>query len=94
MAGKRKKTADSKLRSLGVRVPEETWEILDIACMLRGSKSMQELIAPMVVEFASELAKEAAVQDIVKAKREYAASQEGSLTRLSSRSKDADSTGS
>jgi hypothetical protein len=70
------------LEQVSVRVPASVREILHYAADLRGYRSFQELLRPVVEELAQELSREPEIQAMIRAKQEFDARKAGELRHL------------
>lgn len=75
------KSADKPV-PVAIRVSPGTLEILEISALMRDTKSMQELLHPLIEDFAKREASEPEIKDVLRLKREYAARADGSVARL------------
>lgn len=66
----------------GARVSAEVEEILRMAMVFEDCSSRQELIAPVLEDYAKRFVTEPEVQAALRSKREYKARQEGKLAHL------------
>lgn len=71
-----------KQEALAIRIPLKDWEVLQVAMVLKGCRSMQELVAPVVMNFAKKMAEVPEVQTTLRQKREFVAREAGTLKRL------------
>lgn len=55
----------SQTRQIATRVPEETWRILQVGLLIEEAETMQELLRPVVEEYARHLAAQPEVQAII-----------------------------
>jgi uncharacterized protein (DUF1778 family) len=55
---------------INIRVPPEVEEVLKTAAYLEGFRSIQALLAPVVEDFARQLAKKPSVRTAIKARRQ------------------------
>jgi hypothetical protein len=55
---------------INIRVPPEVEEVLKTAAYLEGFRGMQSLLAPVVADFAEQLAKKPSVRAAIKARRQ------------------------
>jgi hypothetical protein len=80
------KASDSK--QVATRVAPTTWEVLQIGLLLEDVETVQDLLRPVVEEYAERLEREPEVQAILKEVRGYQARKSGvsRLPRARSRS--------
>ncbi len=65
-----------------VRVPQATFDILSMAAVFEGNKSMQELVSPIVEEAARRFGEEPEIAAALRQKDEYEARKAGRLARV------------
>lgn len=73
MASKR----DNDTRLVATRVSPEAFDVLQIALLAEGAESMQELLRPIVEEYAEKLAREPEVRAIMDSVEDYRARKAG-----------------
>ena len=66
-----------ELRQVATRIPTETWEILNVGLTIERAPSMQELLRPVIEEYARRLAKEPEVRSIRGEVEKYRARKHG-----------------
>jgi uncharacterized protein (DUF1778 family) len=55
---------------INIRVPPDVEEVLETAAYLKGYRSLQSLLGPVVRDFAADLAKRPSVQAAIRARRQ------------------------
>ena len=73
------------MHAIAVRVPDDIYAILDVARAAYGLRSMQELVAPVVEDFARSLLDKPQIAAMVRSRAELQAEAAGDLATLSSR---------
>lgn len=73
------------MHAIAVRVPDDVHAILDVARAAYGHRSMQDLIAPVVVDFARSLVEKPQIAAMVRSRAELQAEAAGDLATLDPR---------
>jgi hypothetical protein len=74
MARKPSASSAGPKKQVNVRLEKETVEVLEAVMFLEGQGSLQEVIAPLVENYAGERAGEPAVRDMLDRRARYQAS--------------------
>ena len=72
-------------RQVATRVSPETWELLQVALLVEGAETMQELLCPVVEDYARRLSDAPEVKAIQQSARAYRDRKQG-VKRLERRS--------
>jgi hypothetical protein len=72
------------MRPIAVRVPDDVHAVLDVARAAYGHRSLQELLAPVVEDFARSLAEKPKIRAMLRGRAELQAEAAGQLTSLES----------
>lgn len=70
------------MRPVAVRVPDEVHDILDVARAAYGHRSLQELLAPVVEDYAQSLAEKPQIKAMLRSRAELQAEAAGDLATL------------
>jgi hypothetical protein len=68
-------------RQVATRVSSGTWELLQVAMLVEGAETMQDLLCPVVEGYARRLAEAPEVKAILESSRAYRDRKQG-VTRL------------
>lgn len=65
------RSSAEKKKLVGIRVAPQIHELLELATIFRGAGSMQELLEPVIVEFAESFGSEPEVIETLRQKARY-----------------------
>jgi hypothetical protein len=82
---RKRENAVRDMHAIAVRVPEEVHAVLDVARAAYGQRSMQELVAPVIEEFARSLMDKPQIAAMLRGRAELQAEAAGDLATLRSR---------